>query len=148
MLGAVLGLSLIAAVERAPAAPVHDAGGRVALGSSMARVASAYPQARAARADSGEAELELSDVTYGGGRWSKIDFVFDGAGRLARVRLSTRALSFAQLRAELETRYDNYVAAAQAVGASAPAGDDLQLRICEAGDGAVSLTYERPTTAL
>ena len=148
MLGAVLGLSLIAATGQTPLAKAASDGSRIALGSSFARVALAYPQARALVADGGERELELTDVSYGGGRWSTVDYVFDGTGRLARVRLSTRALSFAQLRAQLQTRYDAYLAAAQAMGVSARADDDLQLRICQSSDGAVSLTYEKPTTVL
>ena len=152
MLGAVLGLSLIAAasspaVDAQPAAASLQGGG-VALGSAYAQVAHAFPGARTLRMANGEPALEIADQGYGGARWSAVDFVFDGYGRLARVKLSTRALTFAQLKAELQVRYDTYMTAARRIGVSGPSDDDLQLRICDTGDGAVSLTYEKATTAL
>jgi hypothetical protein len=148
MLGAVLGLSLIAAVAQPLSAIDAAPAGPLALGSPSARVARAFPQAHATETDRGERALELVDVDYGGSRWSKVDFVLDSGGRLARVRLSTRAMTFAELRARLQARYDSYVTAAEALGVAAPATDDLQLRICQSGDGSVSLTYEKPTVAL
>jgi len=88
--------------------------------------------------------LEVAAPRFAGLTWRKADFAFDPTDHLASVTLSTTEASFADIEALMT------LALAQAD--AAPPGEeglaqdregDVQIRICEADDGAVTVTFER-----
>jgi len=88
--------------------------------------------------------LEVRAPHFGGVVWEKADFAFDAANHLASVTLSTTHHSFAHIK--------TFMAAALAKVDAAPPGQeglaqdaegDVQIRICEAPDGAITVTFQR-----
>lgn len=110
------------------------------IGTAYDAIRSRYAEARLVRLDGGRRALELVDIDHGGVRWSKIDFIFGPGDRLTNLTLSTRRASYSdvlklaqQTIAETGTRRN---------AALESAGEDMQLRVCDSGDGEITLTYE------
>jgi hypothetical protein len=88
--------------------------------------------------------LEVRAPLFEGVVWQKADFAFDATNHLASVTLSTTGDSFAHI--------EKLMADALAKADAAPPGQeglaqdvegDVQIRICEGGDGAITVTFER-----
>jgi len=92
----------------------------------------------------GRRVLEVRAPRFGGVVWRKADFAFDATNHLASVTLLTTGDSFAHIK--------KLMADALARADAAPPGQeglaqdlegDVQIRICETGDGAITVTFER-----
>ena len=116
------------------------------LGASRAMVKHAYPDAVTARVG-GQSALELTDIDYAGLRWSKVDFVFDATGHLARLSMDTTAAGYGDV-LKLATLQMNPPAAARngVTQAAEDASDDMQVRVCEGDNGQIEMTFEPVST--
>ena len=87
--------------------------------------------------------LSLQDVDYDGVRWSSVRFIFGPARRLQSLTMSTRMISYSELIARV--RRGNGPPELLSAAAQNPSAA-FQTRICDEGDGRVTLTYEPVTT--
>jgi len=88
--------------------------------------------------------LEVPAPRFAGVVWRKADFAFDPTNHLTSVTLSMTQASFVEI--------ENLMANALAAADAAPQGEeglaqdregDVGIRICQAEDGAITVTFER-----
>ena len=109
------------------------------LGANFSTVRQAYADAQLVRIGDARA-LELREVDYAGFHWKTVDFVFNSAGRLDHLTMSTDAASYEEvLKAASVARMQEPPSVSTA---AAPGGPDLQVRVCEGRSGGVTVTYE------
>lgn len=113
------------------------------LGASYQDVRAHYASARPAMLTTGERVLEIVETDYAGVRWARIDFIFGSGGRLSQLTMSTRKADYQAVLA-LAQRQNTTPSLNQA---AEDRTGDLQIRVCESGDGEVSLTYESLSVA-
>ena len=124
-----------------------DSAGAEALGARFEQVRDTYPGAAYVKME-GRAALELKDEDYGGVHWDRIDFIFDAAGRLDHLSMSTASSSYEAVRrlAELQLTPPASTQVAR-MASREEVTDEMEIRICESDDGQVTMTYE-PTSTL
>ena len=108
------------------------------LGADFSAVRRVYADARVVRIGEAQA-LELRDIDYAGLHWRAVDFVFNRAGRLDHLTMTTEAASYDEVLKVASTSLKEVpsVSTAAAVG-----GEDMQIKVCEQRGGGVSVTYE------
>ena len=112
------------------------------LGATFSLVHQAYANARSVQMGDVQA-LELRDVDYAGLHWKVVDFVFNKAGRLEHLTMSSDVASYDDVLHIAATRMQEPPSVS---AAAAPGGRDLQIRVCEQRGGGVTVTYEPAST--
>lgn len=121
--------------------------GAETLGAQFAQLRYAYPQADSVQVE-GHRALELRQEDYGGVHWDRVDFVFNAAGRLDHLSMSTASASYETVQRLAMLQLSPPSAASSPAAASdEDLSDDMQIRICESDDGQVTMTFE-PTATL
>jgi hypothetical protein len=132
----ILGVSFMLPAGHASAAPLR-------LGVPYGVVRAAFANAQEV-SGAGRRILEVREPHFAGVVWRKADFAFDATNHLASVTLLTTGDSFDHIK--------KLMADALAQADAAPPGQeglaqdlegDVQIRICEGGDGAITVTFER-----
>lgn len=122
------------------------AAGAETLGAGFAHIRANYPQAAPVQVD-GHKALELRGEAYGGVNWDRVDFVFDAAGRLDHLSMSTASASYETVQRLAVLQLNPPGAAHSGVEAADDVGDsDMEIRICESDDGQVTMTFEPAST--
>ena len=132
--GASLVISSVACAE-----PTH-------LGTRMKEVQAQYADASRIKLPSGMTALELRNIDYGGVRWAKVDFVFNGYGRLASLEMQTKQIGFGQA-LDMANRQQSSANGLHDADSLGSAADDMQIRVCENDDGEITFAFE-PTTSV
>ena len=116
------------------------------LGMGLKDVQAQYADSSRIKLANGETALELREVDYGGVRWARVDFVFNGYGRLESLEMHTKQMSFDQAldMANRQQSTPDGVHDADAIGS---ARDNMEIRVCEGDDGEITFAYE-PTTSI
>ena len=130
-LAITMAVASLAGTRQAAAAP-H-------LGSTYKSVKADYAQAAVTGTANHGKVLELREVDYAGIRWDRVDFQFDAQDRLATLSLHTGTARYETVlaMAQMQSQQPDGVAST-----TDSVGDDMQVRVCEGDDGAVTMTYE------
>lgn len=113
-----------------------------ALGATFSQVRLAYAGAKPVQVDEAKA-LELHDVDYAGFRWKTVDFIFNSAGGLDHLTMTSDIASYDAVLEATSARMSEVPAISTA---AAPGGRDMQIRVCERRGGGVTVTYEAVPT--
>ena len=127
------------ATSVASANPAH-------LGASLKDVQAQYSDSSRIKLSTGETALELRDVDYGGVHWAKIDFVFNGSGRLASLQMHSNQIGFDEA-LDLANRQQSTREGVHDADSLGSGSADMQIRVCEGDGGEITFAYE-PTTSI
>ena len=110
-------------------------------GASLQGIKAQYQQSLTSGTSSNTPILALQDVDYDGVRWSTVRFIFGASHRLEALTMTTRSIGYEELVARVRagSRPPQILSSADQIS---PA---FQIRVCDEGDGRVTLTYEPAT---
>jgi hypothetical protein len=132
----ILIVSYISAPHLASAAPLQLGAPYGVVRAAFAKVDEVY-RAR-------QRVLEVRAPHFGGVVWEKADFTFNSTNHLASVTLSTTHDSFAHIKTLMADALAKVDAAPPGQeGLAQDAEGDVQIRICEGADGAITVTFQR-----
>ena len=115
------------------------------LGSTLQQVKAEYGLTEIRESETQSPELRLENVSYAGILWADVKFKFDRSRHLRSMTLKTRAVNYTSLLNMVTTQSVDLEQNPSVDGAELQR-DSMQIRVCDEGDGSVSLTYEPVTT--
>ena len=115
------------------------------LGASVSSIKRLYPEAASTRVGTNTA-LEMKDLDYAGVRWGQVDFIFDATGHLSRLSMDTSATSYDAVLQLAQLQLNPTTAVAGLARAADDASPEMEIRVCESGDGKVTMTFEPVST--
>ena len=122
------------------ALPAHSAPN---LGATLEELKAQYSGAELSGAAQRSPVLSFRDVDYDGVRWTNVRFTFGPSRHLHSLTMTTQSVSYEDLvaRVRMEGELPRLLTAASQTSPTA-----YQIRICDDGEGRVTLTYEPETT--